>query len=93
MGIGGYPSLLDGGGVTAPRTAIYGLKGEFEVENHGIAPDVEVEYLPKEVAAGHDPQLEKAVSIVMEELKAHPPVRYATPAYPNYHRGDGMGRN
>jgi len=93
VGIGGYPSLLDGGGVTAPRTAIYGLKGEFEVENHGIAPDVEVEYLPKEVAAGHDPQLEKAVSIVMEQLKAHPPVTYATPAYPNYHRGDGMGRN
>ena len=92
VGIGGYPALLDGGGVTAPKTAIYGLKGEFEVENHGIAPDVEVEYLPKEVAAGHDPQLEKAVSIVMEELRAHPPATYAVPPYPNYHEKDGLGR-
>jgi len=33
VGIGGYPVLLDGGRVTAPRTAIYGLNGEFEVEN------------------------------------------------------------
>ncbi len=93
VGIGGYPSLLDGGGVTAPRTAIYGLKGEFEVENHGIAPDVEVEYLPKEAAAGHDAQLERAVAIVMDELKAHPPATYAAPPYPNYHREDGLGRN
>ena len=91
VGIGGYPTLLDGGGVTAPRTAIYGLKGEFEVEGHGIAPDVEVEYLPKEVAAGHDPQLERAVALVLEQLKEHPPATYAAPPYPNYHKDDGLG--
>ena len=50
-GIGGYPVLLDGGHVTAPRYAIYGINGEWEVENHGIAPDVPVEELPKDVAA------------------------------------------
>ena len=92
VGIGGYPTLLDGGHVTAPRTAIYGLKGEFEVENHGVAPDVEVEYLPKEVSAGHDAQLERAVAIVMEQLKQHPPVTYPVPPYPNYHQNDGLGR-
>ena len=54
VGIGGYPTLLDGGYVMAPRYAIYGLHGEWEVENHGIAPDVAVEDLPKDVAAGHD---------------------------------------
>ena len=72
VGIGGYPTLMDGGSVTAPRYAIYGLNGEWEVEGHGIAPDVEVEEMPKDVAAGHDAQLEKAVAIVMEQLKAHP---------------------
>jgi tricorn protease len=46
--------LLDGGYVMAPRYAIYGLNGDWEVENHGIAPDVPVEELPKDVAAGHD---------------------------------------
>ena len=40
VGIGGYPTLIDGGSVTAPRYAIYGLDGEWEVEGHGIPPDV-----------------------------------------------------
>lgn len=91
VGIGGYPVLLDGGRVTAPRTAIYGLNGEFEVENHGIKPDIEVEYDPKSVAAGHDPQLERALQYVTEELEAHPLPKYKKPPYPNYHEHDGLG--
>jgi tricorn protease len=91
VGIGGFPSLMDGGSVTAPRYAIYGLKNEWEVEGHGIAPDVEVEELPKDVAAGHDVQLERAVSIVMQQLKEHPVVMPPIPPYPNYHQHDGLG--
>jgi tricorn protease len=91
VGIGGYPVLLDGGRITAPRTAIYGLKGQFEVENHGIPPDIEVEYDPKSVAAGHDPQLERAVQYVMEQLTEHPLPTYPKPPYPNYHEHDGVG--
>jgi tricorn protease len=87
VGIGGYPQLMDGGSVTAPRWAIYGTKGEWEVENHGIAPDpgLEVELDPKLVRQGHDPQLEKAVEVTMEALKKNPPPAYKKPAYPNYH--------
>jgi tricorn protease len=87
VGIGGYPQLMDGGFVTAPRWAIYGTKGEWEVENHGIAPDpgLEVELDPKLVRQGHDPQLEKAVEVTMEALKKNPPPAYKKPAYPNYH--------
>ena len=91
VGIGGYPTLLDGGGVTAPRYAIYGLNGEWEVENHGITPDVPVEELPKDVAAGHDLQLETGVNLVLEELKAHPVPVIPVPPYPNYHKNDGLG--
>jgi tricorn protease len=91
VGIGGYPQLLDGGGVTAPRYAIYGLHGDWEVEGHGIAPDVEVEELPKEVAAGHDAQLEKAVQVVLDQLKAHPLPSVPVPNAPNYHPSDGLG--
>ena len=86
VGIGGYPQLIDGGTVTAPRWAFYGLKGEWEVENHGIAPDVEVELDPKSAREGHDPQLERAVAIALESLKDHPPATYKRPAYPNYHQ-------
>jgi len=93
VGIGGFPTLLDGGRVTAPRYAIFGLNGGWEVENHGIAPDVPVEELPKDVAAGHDRQLETGVQLVLDELKAHPVPELIVPAAPNYHQNDGLGVN
>ena len=93
VGIGGYPTLLDGGRVTAPRYAIYGLSGDWEVENHGIAPDIAVEDTPKDFAAGHDLQLETGVKLVLDELKAHPIPEIPIPAYPNYHQNDGLGKN
>ena len=93
VGIGGYPLLIDGGHVTAPRVAIFGLHGSWEVEGHGVPPDVEVEVLPKDVAEGHDMQLERAVDIVMQQLKDHPVVYPPIPPYPNYHQHDGLGAN
>jgi tricorn protease len=86
VGIYGYPPLLDGGRVTAPRVAIYGLHGEWEVENHGIAPDIEVENDPASVAAGHDRQLEKAVEVTLDALKKNPVVIPEHPPYPIYHK-------
>ena len=40
---------------------------------------------------GHDPQLEKAIEVVMELLEEHPPPESKRPAYPNYHTKDGLG--
>jgi tricorn protease len=93
VGIGGYPELIDGGTVTAPRAAIYGLGGDWEVENRGVPPDVEVDLDPAAFRAGHDAQLEKAVEIVMQQLKEHPLPQYSRPPYPNYHENDGLGRD
>jgi tricorn protease len=84
VGIGGYPRLVDGGRVTAPRWALYGTKGEWEVENVGIAPDVEVEQDPALVRQGHDPQLERAVQLALDALAKNPPPKLARPAYPDY---------
>ena len=70
------------GYVTAPRDAIYGLKGEWEVENHGVAPDIEVMMDPKLVREGHDPQLERAVEVVLDLLKKNPPPSYPETALP-----------
>jgi tricorn protease len=89
VGVYDYPPLIDGGSVTAPRIAIYGLHGDWEVENVGIAPDVEVENDPASVAAGRDPQLEKAVEITLEALKNQPFVMPRRPGYPNYHPTSG----
>ena len=80
IGIYDYPVLMDGGGVTAPRMAIFNPDGEWEVENEGVSPDVDVEMTPKLVLAGHDPQLEKAVEIVLEELRRNPLPQVQRPA-------------
>lgn len=85
VGIGGYPPLMDGGSVTAPRDALYGLHGHWVVENHGIPPDYEIDQDPKLVREGKDPQLEKAIQVEMELLQKQPPPHYPQPAYPNYH--------
>jgi tricorn protease len=86
VGMNGAPALMDGGFVAAPSSGIYNpTTGEWEVENIGVAPDVEVVQDPAEVRKGHDPQLEKAVEVVMEELKKNPPPKLRRPPFPNYH--------
>jgi tricorn protease len=89
VGIYDYPQLIDGGGVTAPRVAFYNLQGEWDVENYGTPPDIEIDFDPAEWRKGRDPQLEKAVEVVMAELKKKPTPKYKKPAYPNYHNGAG----
>jgi tricorn protease len=91
VGIGGYPELIDGGNVTAPRAAIYGLNGEWEVENHGVPPDVEVDLDPAAWRQGRDSQLEKGIEVVMQQLKEHPQPELKRPPYPNYHEHDELG--
>ncbi len=92
VGISGYPPLLDGGMVTAPSFAFFSPDGTWDVENKGVAPDVEVEHDPLEVRQGRDPQLEKAVAIVMEQLKKNPTTTPKRPQYPNYHKKEAEGR-
>jgi tricorn protease len=74
------PSTIDGGGITAPSLAFYNLKGQWAVENEGVTPDVEVEYTPAEVIAGHDPQLERAVQEGLKLLKQNAMARVGRPA-------------
>ncbi|MFB3789293.1 MAG: PDZ domain-containing protein [bacterium] len=84
VGIYDYPNLIDGGRVTAPRMAIVSPNGEWEVENVGVSPDIEVEMDPKSFAQGRDPQLEKAVEVVLQELAQNPPrTTPPLPPFPN----------
>ncbi len=94
VGIGGYPQLIDGGMVTAPHFAFWTPEGDWEVENKGVPPDHEVDLDPQAVRAGRDPQLEKAVELVLEALQKNPPPKGKRPAFPNYHkkRDDRTGK-
>jgi len=81
VGILGFPVLMDGGRVSAPNLAIWTEDG-FVVENVGVPPDIEVEQWPKLVEAGQDPQLEKAIEVVLDQLEASPPAEVERPPYP-----------
>ncbi len=86
VGIYDYPTLLDGGNVSAPRVAFKNNAGEFDVENKGVAPDVEVELDPAAWRQGRDLQLEKAVQTVLDALQKSPSQKPPKPVYPNYHK-------
>lgn len=90
-GIRGEIPLMDGGYITRSEFALYGLNSQWIVENHGVEPDIVVENTPDKLAAGHDPQLEKAVDLLMQKIQAHPKVLPPRPpAMPAYPSGPGM---
>ena len=64
------PAFVDGGSMIAPRGGFFDRDGKWAVENEGVAPDIDVENWPKDVIAGKDPQLERAVEEAMRLLKA-----------------------
>ncbi|TKC12835.1 peptidase S41 [Pedobacter polaris] len=69
VGISGYPKLLDGGSITSPNFGIYDTNGKWIIENEGVAPDIFVEQTPKDLLEGKDPQLERTVKLLQEEMK------------------------
>jgi tricorn protease len=82
------PPLIDGGRFVAPRGGFIDVNGEWAVEAEGVAPDIEVHFLPKDHVQGTDPQLEAAVEEALRllqtqgvELKPEPaaPIRYRRP--------------
>ena len=62
------PPFIDGGRMVAPRGGFFDVDGNWAVEGEGVAPDIEVHQTPKEVLAGQDPQLEKAVEEALRLL-------------------------
>ena len=79
--------LMDGGFVTAPSRGFWTPNNQWEIENHGVDPDVEVDLDPHAVRNGHDPQLEKTVQLLLQELEKNPIPKHKKPPYPNYHSG------
>ena len=67
-GIRGNWNLLDGGYITVPEDSLYGLDGQWVIENHGVDPDITLENEPGDLLAGHDRQLETAVGMMMDKL-------------------------
>lgn len=71
VGIWGVPPFIDGGMMTAPRSGFYDVDGKWQVENYGVAPDINVEQWTNKTARGEDPQLDKAIEVGLAELKGY----------------------
>jgi len=83
VGISGNARLVDGGYISVPRFGIYDESGDWIIEGIGVYPDIEVIDRPDELAKGNDPSLEKAVELLLEELKQNPPHKVKAPAPPD----------
>jgi len=86
VGRAGGPALMDGGFVTAPSSGVWSPKDGWIAENVGITPDIEIEHDPALVRQGKDPQLDKAIEVVMSELAKNPLVKPKRPAFPDHYR-------
>jgi tricorn protease len=83
VGMTGAPGLIDGGHVTVPTFGIYDTNGKWIIEGHGVDPDIAVEDDPAALAQGRDPQLQRAIEVVMKSLQTNPPNPPPRPAYLN----------
>jgi len=83
VGISGNASLADGGSISVPRFGVFNEEGEWIIEGVGVYPDIRVFDRPEELAKGNDPTLEKAVEVLLEELKQNPPKKVKSPTPPD----------
>ncbi len=88
VGIGDLPPMLDGASVSVPNFAFYEVDGTWGVEGHGVDPDIEVIDDPALMVDGGDPQLDKAIEVMLAELETRP---WRLPPVPPYPDRSGMG--
>jgi tricorn protease len=75
VGINIFKTMVDGGIVTYPFSAWWDAEWGWGLENRGVEPDIEVQDLPQELAAGKDAQLERGIAEVLALHEKEPPAR------------------
>lgn len=73
IGIDIHQPLVDGSVTTQPEYAFWFEDVGWAVENYGSDPDEEVLFYPQDYVAGRDPQLERAIELVLEALGQYRP--------------------
>jgi tricorn protease len=83
VGIRGTLPLVDGGYLMKPEFAVYDTEGKkWIIEGHGVEPDIYVDNDPAKEYAGIDEQLNKAIEVILEELKKKEKELPSPPPYP-----------
>jgi tricorn protease len=83
VGIRGTLPLVDGTSLNRPEFAHYDAEGkQFVIEGHGVDPDYVVDNDPAKEYEGIDQQLDKAIELILEDLKTNPGEYPKRPSYP-----------
>lgn len=79
VGISGSLPYMDGTDIRVPFFTNYDTRGNWIVENHGVDPDIIVDNDPVKEFNGIDQQLDKAIEVILGQLKDRKPLP-STPA-------------
>ena len=79
VGISGSLPYMDGTDIRVPFFTNYDTRGNWIVENHGVDPDILIDNDPVMEYRGIDQQLDKAIEVILEQLKDRQPMP-GTPA-------------
>jgi tricorn protease len=83
IGISANPPLMDGGALVVPFFRFFDPEGNWNIENEGVTPDIEVALDPIATNQGRDSQLERAIDEILGELERYEnPVPSTAPPYP-----------
>lgn len=83
-GIRGSLPFIDGGTLSKPEFGHYSADGtQWIIEGHGVDPDIEIDNNPAEVFQGKDAQLDKAIEVILEDLKNYPEKITPNPPFPD----------
>ncbi len=83
VGISGNARLVDGGNLSVPQFGVFDKEDGWIIEGVGVYPDIEVVDRPEQLAKGIDPSIEKAVEVLLQELKDKPSKKVTIPAPPD----------
>lgn len=83
VGISGNAGLVDGGNISVPQFGVFDGDKGWIIEGIGVYPDIEVVDRPEQLAKGIDPCIEKAVEVLLEELKEKPVKKVSAPVPPD----------
>lgn len=84
VGYSGAQPLIDGGSLITPSFGPYAKDGsQFVIEGEGVTPDIIIENDPVKLYEGQDDQLDKAIEVILEEVKTWKDTIPPIPPFPD----------
>ncbi len=83
IGINGTLPFVDGGFLDKPEFGRFAINGDWDIEGHGVDPDIAIDNDPAKEFTGTDDQLNKAIEVINQQLKTKGMNVPAVPPFPD----------